>query len=224
MSDKPTETLYIAAKAPRVGFAKTRLGESIGHEKAIDLYRAFIRDLAARFSDARFDLGWYITPPDAWPEIATLTGGGDKVLFQGEGDLTERQRELFRTAGDRGEERVVLVGSDLPHITVELVEEAFHKLERNDVVLGPTHDGGYYLIGMRGWHDVLQGIQMSTGSELEDILALAQHSGLSVSLLEATFDVDVVEDLHPLRELARSREDLAATREALEKLNLDPGQ
>ena len=214
------DTVYIAAKAPRVGFAKTRLGESIGHEEAIALYKAFIQDLATRFSDTRFDLGWYITPPDSWPEISSLTGGGDKVLFQGEGDLTERQRELFRTAESRGEERVILVGSDLPHLTLELIEEAFRKLDRQDLVLGPTHDGGYYLIGMRGWHDVLRGVPMSTGSELENIIALATHLNLSVALLETTFDVDVEEDLHRLRNEIVGRDDLTATRQAFKDLGL----
>ncbi len=213
-----SDALYIAAKAPRTGFAKTRLGESIGHEAAIELYRAFIRDLAARFSGSRFDLGWYVTPPDSWPEFSDLTGDTERLLYQKEGSLTERQRKLFREAADRGEERVVLVGADLPHLTAETVEEAFRKLDRHELVLGPTHDGGYYLIGMRGWHDVLRDVPMSTGSELEGILTLAERSGISVALLEGTFDVDVVEDIRHLRNALAGRDDLAATRHALETL------
>ncbi|MBI2323280.1 MAG: hypothetical protein HYU88_14575, partial [Chloroflexi bacterium] len=71
--DRPMrEVLYIAAKAPRVGFAKTRLGEAVGQAQAVALYAAFLRDLAARFADAPFPVGWYVTPPDAWSEIAPL--------------------------------------------------------------------------------------------------------------------------------------------------------
>ncbi len=214
------DALYVIAKAPRAGFAKTRLGRTIGHERAIVLYRAFLRDLGARFSSSPFALGWYVTPPDAWPEISPLTGESGRVLFQGEGDLTERQRDLFRGAARRGEKRTVLIASDSPHLTIEVVEEAFRRLDRQDLVFGPTYDGGYYLIGMRGWHDVLQGTPMSMGTELDGIIAWARLSDLSVGLLEATFDIDVAEDIRHLRPLALERPDLSATREALESLGL----
>ncbi|MEJ7842394.1 MAG: TIGR04282 family arsenosugar biosynthesis glycosyltransferase [Rubrobacter sp.] len=214
------DALYVIARAPRAGFAKTRLGRTIGHERAISLYRAFLRDLAARFSDSPFPPGWYVTPPDAWQEISALTGETGRVLFQGDGDLTERQSELFRGAKGRGEDRTVLIASDSPHLGVEVVEEAFRHLDGNDLVFGPTFDGGYYLIGMRGYHDVLEGVPMSVGTELGGITARARLAGLSVGLLETTFDVDVVEDLEYLRPLALERADLRATRDALESLGL----
>ena len=215
-------TLYIAAKAPQIRLAKTRLGRSIGHESAIALYKAFLQDLAARFADALFEYGWYVTPPDAWAEIAPLIAsrGKARVLAQGEGDWTGRQWELFKGAAERGEEKVVLIGSDSPQITVEVVERALRKLDRHDLVLGPTYDGGYYLIGMRGQgpYDVLRGVPTSTDTVLDDIFARTVSAGLSVGMVETTFDVDEVEDLEHLRRLAATRADLAATRAVLEKL------
>ena len=218
-----TDVLYVIAKAPRVGLAKTRLGKAVGHEKAIELYKAFLEDLGTRFTDAPFGFGWYITPPDAWPEISALAGETDRLLYQGEGDLTDRQQQLFQDATRRGE-RAVLIGSDAPHLAVEKIEEAFQALDHHDLVFLPTHDGGYCLIGMSGPRDeVLEGVEMSTGSELDGILSHARHAGLSVKLLEPTFDVDEVEDLHPLGELALVRGDLSATKKALEKLGfLEP--
>jgi rSAM/selenodomain-associated transferase 1 len=215
-----SDALWVIARAPRVGFAKTRLGRTIGHERAIILYRAFLRDLAGRFARSPFAPGWYVTPPDAWSEISPLTGEPGRVLFQGDGDLTERQRELFLGSVSRGEQRTVLIASDSPHLTVEVVEEAFRLLDRQDLVFGPTYDGGYYLIGMRGYHDVLKGTLMSMGTELDGIIARARLLELSVGLLEPTFDVDVVEDLKHLRPLALERPDLAATRDALESVGL----
>lgn len=215
-----TDALYVAAKAPRIGLAKTRLGASIGHGAAIELYKAFLKDLGGRFADAPFGFGWYITPPDAWPEFSALTGETDRLLYQKETDFTERQREFFRETARRGE-RTILIGSDAPHLQVETVEEAFQVLDGYDLVFLPTFDGGYCLIGMSGPHDeVMEGVEMSTGSELDGILVRARRAGLSVKLLEPTFDVDEVEDLRPLRELAAKREDLAATKTALEKLGL----
>lgn len=215
-----SDALWVIARAPRVGFAKTRLGRTIGHEQAIILYRAFLRDLAGRFARSPFAPGWYVTPPDAWPEISPLTGETGRVLFQGEGDLTERQRELFLGAASRGEDRTVLIASDSPHLTVEVVEEAFRLLDRQDLVLGPTYDGGYYLIGMRGYQEVLQGLPMSLGTELDGLVVRARLLGLSVGLLEPNFDVDVVEDLKHLRPLVLERPDLTATRDALESVGL----
>lgn len=221
-----TDALYIIAKAPRAGLAKTRLGRAIGDEAAIVLYRAFLRDLAARFAEAPFDCGWYVTPPDAWDDISPLVDWGGretKILSQGEGDLGERQRELFREAATRGEERVVLIASDSPQLTVGVVERAFRELRRHDLVFGPTYDGGYYLIGMRGFEDVFRGIAMSIGTELEKMVAAAELAGLSVGRVETTFDVDEVEDLEHLGRLVEHRTDLAATRAALEELGLPRG-
>ena len=214
--------LYVAAKAPRKGEAKTRLGHAIGHEAAIGLYRAFLRDLAARFEGAPFPVGWYVTPPDAWPEISPLVNGhrDTRVLFQGPGDWTERQGDLFREAARRGEDRTVLIGSDSPQLEIEVVQTAFRKLEHHDLVFGPTHDGGYYLIGMRGWHDVLREIPMSTNTVLDDIIVQADRDGLSVGCVEPTFDVDEAEDLNLLRPLIQHRHDLSATHAALQTFGL----
>jgi rSAM/selenodomain-associated transferase 1 len=222
MSESPRDILYVAAKAPRERVSKTRLGREVGHGVAVGLYRAFLRDLSARFSGAPFPVGWYVTPPDAWADLAPLVDGhGEpRVLFQGDGDWTERQRDLFRGAVERGEERTVLVASDSPQLDVGVVQEAFRALEEHELVFGPTHDGGYYLIGMRGWHDVLHDIPMSTNTVLDDIAARARASGLSVGWVETTFDVDEAEDLNHLRGLVTRRADLAATRAALEEFGL----
>jgi uncharacterized protein len=221
-----TDILYIAAKAPRAGLAKTRLGNSIGHESAVTLYKAFLQDLAARFAGAPFGCGWYVTPPDAWPEISSLVAarGKARVLLQGEGDWTKRQRELFYGAAERGEDKVVLTASDSPHLAVEVVARAFGELDRHDLVFGPTYDGGYYLIGMRGYHDVLHDVEMGTDTVMDEIYARTERAGLSVGSVETTFDVDEVEDLEYLRRLVATRPDLAATRAVLETLGLRGGE
>lgn len=227
--------LYIAARAPRPGFAKTRLGRAIGQREAATLYAAFLRDLACRFGRAAsakagptYAAGWYVTPPDAWADLAPLvTVGGQhgRVLAQPEGDWAERQRALFAEASARGERRTVLIASDSPHLGPEVVAAAFARLRHDDLVLGPTDDGGYYLIGMnvaagrRAW-EVLAGVRMSTGTVLDELLVRAATLGLRAGLLPATFDIDEYGDLDRLLPLARGRGDLAATRAALGRLGL----
>ncbi|MGE3272625.1 MAG: DUF2064 domain-containing protein, partial [Chloroflexota bacterium] len=184
------DALYIAARAPRPGFTKSRLGRVIGHREAATLYAAFLRDLALRFASAGCLAGWYVTPVDAWSELLPLVapdGQHGPVIEQPDGDWTERQRSLFAEARLRGEQRTVLIASDSPQVSVGLVTWAFRQLSSCDVVLGPTLDGGYYLIGMRSgarqpWN-LLADIQMSTGTVLSDLLTRARSIGLTVGLL-----------------------------------------
>jgi glycosyltransferase A (GT-A) superfamily protein (DUF2064 family) len=250
--------LYVAARAPRPGFAKTRLGKAIGHEQANMLYAAFVRDLAARLADAPFPVGWYVTPEDAWGDLAGLvyplgeaalslasgtrpSGGASSgsqdgvrasvaigqpgplvgpILVQGPGDWAARQQALFAGAPGRGEQRTILIASDSPQLTLDPILEAFALLADRDLVLGPVDDGGYYLIGMRGPWDVLGGVRMSTGTVLDEIVARAERLGLSVAFVAPTFDVDEAEDLARLAALALDRDDLPATKSALERLGL----
>ncbi len=221
MSDR----LYIAARAPRPGFTKTRLGRAIGHESAAAIYAGFLTDLATRFAMAPFETGWYITPPDAWPEISAVLPrpqSRNSIIPQPNGDWTSRQRALFQGMHRRGERRSVLIASDSPHLPVGHVSAAFELLGERDLVFGPVEDGGYYLIGMRTPRaiEVLDGIQMSTGDVLERLIGRAESLNLSVGLVPPTFDVDEIGDLARLiQEIAR-RSDLAATSRALERLGL----
>jgi rSAM/selenodomain-associated transferase 1 len=216
-------TLYIAAKAPRPGLAKTRLSRAIGAEAALALYRAFLHDLAARCAAAGLAPTWYVTPPDAWRDLTPLlpaAARGWPTLAQGPGDWTRRQRALFRYAARRGDGRAVLLASDSPQLDAGVIHEAFALLERRDLVLGPVHDGGYYLLGMRGWHDVLGGVTMSAGDVLGAILARAASLRLTTALLAPTYDIDEAADLRHLRADVARRADLTATARALRALDL----
>jgi uncharacterized protein len=215
--------LYVIARAPCPGEVKTRLARAIGDGPATRLYAAFLQDLGHRFASGPFRPRWYVTPPEGWPAIATLLPDGEPwmVWAQPEGSLTDRQRHLFREAAARGEGPVVLIASDSPQLEVSIVGRAFELLRSHDLVLGPTLDGGYYLIGMNGWHDVLAGATMGHGDVLSEVRGQASALGLRMALLPATFDVDEAEDLAQLVEVARGRPDLAATRAALAELDLE---
>ncbi|MCP9487254.1 MAG: TIGR04282 family arsenosugar biosynthesis glycosyltransferase [Gaiellaceae bacterium MAG52_C11] len=209
--------LTIAAKAPLAGHVKTRLAAAIGDAAAAELYGAFLRDLAARFPEA----AWFVSPLAEWEKATDCYLGRSALLLeQPPGDWTERQRAFFRGAAARGEERSVLVASDSPQLPGAIVAEAFALLDRHELVLGPVTDGGYYLIGMRGWHDVLAGVAMSTSSVLGELVSGARAQGLRVALVEPTYDVDEVEDLELLALDAAMRDDLPATRAALAALEV----
>lgn len=213
----PPADLYIAAKAPRPGLAKTRLGEGIGPQPAADLYAAFLQDLGARFPNA----AWYVTPDDGWGEIRRLVAADTStppVVAQPDGDWTHRQRHLFKQTLADAERPVILIASDSPQLTADYVQAAARALATHDLVLGPTLDGGYALIGMRAWHDVLSGVSMSTADVLQGIVARATDLGLTTALLPATFDIDLAGDLDHLRAALAGRDDLPATAAVLRRL------
>lgn len=214
--------LYIAAKAPHPGLAKTRLSAALGTEAALGLYRGFLHDLAARLLAGGLRPGWYVTPPTAWAEIAAClpaVARPARVLAQPAGDWTARQQALFDlTAHWPRHARLLLIASDSPQVSVAEIAAAAALLDRHDLVLGPVLDGGYWLIGMHGRHDVLRGIQMSTGDVLGRIIARAEQLGLSTGLLEPTFDIDEAADLAQLAAILAVRDDLPATRAAFARL------
>lgn len=206
--------LYFAAKAPLAGQVKTRLGATIGMQAAATLYEGFLRDLAARFAHARFQVAWHIAP-GSWPHLEPIIGRRASVRSQRGNGWAERQANLFRDCHVAGEGGVVLAATDSPQLAPRAVEEAFAGLEGHDIVVGPTHDGGYYLVGMNGFHDIFEPISMGTASALDVTLACARSQRLSTFVLASEFDVDTEQDLDLLAEEVRQRSDLSSTAAAL---------
>jgi uncharacterized protein len=201
----PTNMLAIVAKYPSPGQVKTRLGASIGYARAAALYRAFLDDLAERFTpvgrEHGFTLSWACAPGRG--QLQEIVGADAPVLTQRGEDFADRLYNLAVDLETTGVRRLVIIGSDSPHLATSLVRDAFLLTQPGHVVLGPAEDGGYYLIGLdvsSGVPDLFRGIQMSTPSVLQETMARAMELHLSVHLLPQTFDVDEVADLKRLAE------------------------
>jgi uncharacterized protein len=202
--------LMIAARAPHAGATKTRLGHSIGMDRAARLYVAFLTDLAARFtppekSGGLYDLAWTHSPPhiDFRLELRVALGDAPEHVHYvpqiADEDWARRQSALLAWGDAHGYRRTVLMASDSPQLDVATVEAAFEALISHDVVLGRVHDGGYYLIGQRGFREILADVPMSTSSAAEAVLERVRRQGLSAAEVPATFDIDVEGDLALLR-------------------------
>lgn len=227
--------LLIVARAPEAGVCKTRLGATIGMERAAALYAAFLVDMAQRFTTLAavrgrcFDVGWAYTP--ATCDFArllcdlgcALPAPGTRFVPQEGADFGVRQANLLRWGAAQGYAATALLASDSPHYAPAQVHEAFAALRQSDLVLARTLDGGYSLIGMRGYHDVLSGVPMSTASVADDIAAHATRLGLCLADLPVTFDVDEEADLALLHEeLAPHGGNAPVTWAAMERLGLIP--
>lgn len=206
--------LVIMARYPEAGKVKTRLAHTIGNEQSARLYHAFLRDLARRFVGQRYRLHWAYTPPEvdyqAFVNTLIPRQGQPMICFAQQGpDFAARLLHAFRWTSERGFDQTILIGSDSPQISLATVEHAISALEDADVVLGPADDGGYYLIGMRGPHDVFSGIPMSTSIVSQMTIETAQHQGLIVRLIEQLFDIDELPDLLRLARLLEADSTLA---------------
>jgi rSAM/selenodomain-associated transferase 1 len=189
--------LVVMARYPRIGEVKTRLAREIGAERTYRLYRAFLQDIDARFAGGRRTLVWAFHPPDA--DFAALISSGSRCLPQRGESLGARMWNCFRVLCGEGFERVIMIGADVPHVRDEWLDEADAQLGIADVVLGPSDDGGYYLVAMRASHDLFTDVAMSTERVLVDTLGKAAAAGLRVHLLPRGFDVDDGRDLVQLR-------------------------
>lgn len=213
--------LIIFAKEPAVGQTKTRLAGLLGPEGAAELYRHLLLDtvaMARRVRDVRLAVAY--APEAAAPFFRALLP--EALLFpQRGGDIGERMDDALRAMLDAGHTQVALVGSDIPLLSAQMVEQAFAKLDDADAVFGPSEDGGYYLIGVtRPQPELLRSITYSTSSVLYETLLRAAPLGVRFALLPATYDIDTPDDLQRLRaDLAAAPADLAPnTRAFLEKL------
>jgi len=220
--------LMIAARAPIAGETKTRLGKAIGMERAAVLYEAFLRDLAARLTGdgVGYDVGWTYSPPEIdfrpWlARIGATPGPGVHLIPQLGPDWGARQDYLLNWGHEHGYARSVLIASDSPQLERAVVEHAFAALETHDVALGRVRDGGYYLIGLAGYCEVLHAVPMSTSSAADALVARVAALGRTLIELPATFDIDEVDDLAHLRKaLSPDGGDCPATWEALRRLGL----
>jgi uncharacterized protein len=206
--------LVIMARYPEEGRLKTRLAAGLGTAATLALYQAFLTDLARRFAGGDCDLHWAYTPAaaDFDTRVARLADV-DAALwscFAQQGDeLAERLYYAFCMTSARRFHKTVLIGSDSPQICPVVIAQARQELNNVDVVLGPSEDGGYYLIAMREPHDVFRGIPMSTEHVLRMTLERARSLRLSVRLLEPLLDVDELPDLVRLSHLLQEDQALA---------------
>jgi rSAM/selenodomain-associated transferase 1 len=199
-------TLVVMAKAPRPGMVKTRLAQSLSVEAVAELYRCLLGDTLALARSLKLgDVEVAIMCPDSdVDELARLTGNEMSVVAQkGEG-LAAGLTSVFAHFADGHQRRVIAFNSDSPHLPRSVLEDAFEALAAHDVVVGPTHDGGYYLVGAKASHPMLfAGDGMGTSSALERLLAGARALELSVGFADPFYDIDVADDLTRLAEELR---------------------
>jgi rSAM/selenodomain-associated transferase 1 len=188
--------LVIMAKAPRPGAVKTRLTPSLPLQAVAAFYRCLLEDTLA-LARSLGDVEVAIMCPDSdVNELASLAGQGARVVAQkGEG-LAAGLRSVFAHFAEGDQRRTIAFNSDSPHLPRSVLEDAFETLTAHDVVVGPTQDGGYYLVGAKTSHPTLfAGDGLGTSSALERLLSRARVLELSVAFADPFYDIDLAVDL-----------------------------
>jgi len=196
VSPNGDRVLVIMAKAPRPGAVKTRLTPSLPLQAVTAFYRCLLGDtlaLARSLGGVEFA---FMCPDSGVSELTRLAGHGARVVAQeGEG-LAAGLTSVFAHFAEGHQRRIIAFNSDSPHLACSVLEEAFETLAAHDAVVGPTYDGGYYLVGAKASHPTLfTGDGMGTSSALERLLSRARVLELSVGFADLFYDIDVADDL-----------------------------
>jgi rSAM/selenodomain-associated transferase 1 len=193
--------LGIFAKAPTAGRVKTRLARDIGAAAAAAIYRRLGRQVLAATAGPGYRTIVWFTPPDGRDAVRTWLDGLGAAAFypQVGGNLGTRLAHAFGRSFAEGNDAVVIVGTDAPGVNRRVVTAAFRALRRHDLVLGPSLDGGYYLIGLSAAHPALfRSIPWSTKGVLRATEARAKELSLNCRLLAPLRDVDTAADARAL--------------------------
>jgi rSAM/selenodomain-associated transferase 1 len=197
--------LLFFIKNPVKGKVKTRLASAIGDKMAAKLYRRFLLEMLFTLNKGTFLFYLCYSPESSLNDLKDWLGDHYLFMTQTGEDLGERMKNGFVEAISMNFKRVVLIGSDIPDLPLEFIEEAFTSLQEKDVVIGPSFDGGYYLIGFKNetfLPRVFEGIHWSTESVFEKTLKVLEQEGLAVHTLQPLRDIDTVEDLR-IRDLRK---------------------
>jgi rSAM/selenodomain-associated transferase 2/rSAM/selenodomain-associated transferase 1 len=195
------DRLILFSRYPLPGRTKTRLIPFLGAVGAAELHRHLTERAfrAARSAAGRSGMilevsfeGGTISGMRRW------LGSQARYSEQRFGDLGQRMEAAFRRAFQEGCNRVVLFGTDVPGLSASVLDQAMDRLGDRDVVLGPSRDGGYWLIGLKRPRDLFRDVPWGSGDVLAQTLARIEEKGLSKSLLDPLTDVDTIEDVRRL--------------------------
>ena len=183
--------LIIMIKNPVLGKAKTRIANTTGDEEALRIYKLLLAHTRAVTEQTDVDKYLYYSDyieEDLWSDTIY------NKRVQSAGDLGERLRNAFSEVAET-HDKMIVIGSDCAEITPSHIMSAVDALDEADIVVGPVHDGGYYLLGMKGYHpEVITDIEWSTDAVTDQTIAKAEAKGLSNTKINMLHDIDYHED------------------------------
>lgn len=201
------DALILMTRIPIPGKTKTRLIGTLTKKECAEIHKAFLLDIFKTFSFIKDEIDIYLTftPEDSLHLIENILPDYIQCFPQTGDNLGERMSNAMEYLFERGYTKVGLMGADIPDIQPFEIRKAFEELENNDVVIGPTFDGGYFFIGLKKMNKELfvNDIKWGNKSVLEGTIDIANGMGLKAALIEKHRDIDTKEDLFAFYENMR---------------------
>jgi len=183
--------LIVFVKNIKLGKVKTRLAKTISNDAAFEVYKELVKIIKKTTENLPVTTHVYFSD-----EIVHNKWNGHYKTVQTGNNLGERMQNAFQEGFDKGFEHIILVGSDIPDLTSEIIMDGFSALQNNDTVFGKALDGGYYLVGLSNMNAaIFENKPWSTPQLLDVTLQQLSKENKKVSLLQTLNDIDTYEDL-----------------------------
>ena len=190
--------LIIFARYPEKGKVKTRLAKTLGEDFAMNFYRLCAEHTFNESLELINDVQIYLFFSDYSKEqkIKNWVNPNFKVSFQKGNDLGAKMKNAFEFVFNEGFEKAIIIGTDLPDITANLLTESFYLLSKFDIVIGPSSDGGYYLLGLKDvFNELFENIKWSTSEVYEQTIEKIIVRKLKHNNLKKLNDIDTENDI-----------------------------
>ncbi len=203
-----TQALIIFAKFPRAGSVKTRLGEAIGMPQAAEIYTLFAEHaytLGKQLLEMGSKVYVFYDPAASEDEMRTWVGPLFQLSPQKGETLGDRMRNAFEVTFAEGSKRTIIIGTDVPELDFLTLERAFETLGQHDVVIGPSTDGGYYLLGMYApTKELFDGMAWSSETVCHETIRRLRRLNLSFAQLNELADIDTITDYNAYQDRMRT--------------------
>lgn len=198
-------SLILMSRLPSPGHTKTRLRPEFSDEECAALHRCFLADYESCFRHVNSAVRCYCAyGTEGFEETLLSCLPANCEAFAQRGDtLAQRMDNSINAVLANGSSKVVLIGADIPHIQPDVISSSFAALDHADIVLGPTEDGGYYLIGTKNSCTAIFSETVTWGGStvLEETCRIAEALSLRVTFAETYCDIDTYQDLQALHEM-----------------------
>lgn len=200
------EAIIIFTRVPIPGKTKTRLQTCLSPKDCALIHSNFLKDIFNVCKKTKKDILIFYTPKSDKHILVNLLGENNTYIPQEGSDLGEKMANAISYVLDKNYESCVLIGTDVPQIKSVTLLNAFYYLNNKDVVIGPTYDKGYYLIGMKKVHrGIFENQTYGSGDVLSNTIEQFKRLGLSYELVDTCLDIDDKQDLSILKKDIQNR-------------------
>jgi len=191
--------VIIFAKYPADGKVKTRLSETLGVEFAVRFYKAMaehIFQVCHKLPKDKYDIYLFYDSSDRSESVKRWVPSDFSVHLQEGSDLGEKMKAAFNRIFEKGYKKVTIIGTDCPELNTKILLKSFEEISDNNIIIGPSADGGYYLMGMNEFHPFLfEDIEWSSTKVLTDTINKVKENDLHLTMLPGMIDIDTEKDL-----------------------------